>query len=226
MTTLLFALFIHAQHDNENGGKSSPAEFPGGDKALKHYINYHYRDTEFYVGEIRRPEVSFTIDEVGDVKDIQFIFCLGKSEEDCILSLLKNMPEWEPAYKQGIPVASQYTMTIPFGEVTREGLDSLYFEGRPMKAPEVMPKYFDSQDSFHNYVSQRLKTLCEGGGQPVIGFVVDFDGSLTEFTVLRSSGCPEFDSDIIRILSDMPAWSIPMYKDKPVRCFYNLKYCR
>ena len=58
-------------------------------------------------------------------------------------------------------------------------------------------------------------------GKVIIGFVVEIDGSLSNFEVIESVH-PALDAEVLRVVKLMPNW-IPATRDgKPVRCRYNM----
>ncbi len=58
--------------------------------------------------------VLFTIDTLGHVSDLQVQKSLGKEFDEASIKLIKNMPEWQPATKNGQPVNSQVSIPLTF----------------------------------------------------------------------------------------------------------------
>jgi len=88
-------------------------EFPGGDIALNKYIieNLNYADLptlrawdKFYV--------KFIVDEEGNVSSITVLKCPHPSLEKQAIELVKKMPKWVPAQKNGKPVKVWNTIEI------------------------------------------------------------------------------------------------------------------
>jgi TonB family protein len=58
-------------------------------------------------------------------------------------------------------------------------------------------------------------------GQVIIGFVVEQDGSLSDFTVIKSVH-PLLDEEALRFAKIMPNWKPAMYRGVPVRVEYKM----
>lgn len=202
--------------------KSSVASFYGGDKALYEFINYYYSNTENYVNNnfTSRSTVLIKIDPKGTATVERFIKSSGKDNQREIISIIKAMPKWRPAYKNHRAVESTKVISFPSGNITQEYLDDLYRRGKPMRLPDKMPQPCINIDS---YVSKRL-SLKGGQGRVLLKFIVNKDGSLTEFAVLRHSKNPEMDKQVVKIMNTMPHWQPAIYRGHPVRCIYYISY--
>ncbi|MGN0036763.1 MAG: TonB family protein [Bacteroidaceae bacterium] len=90
---------------------------------------------------------------------------------------------------------------------------------------EQMPEYPNGGvTGLMNFISNNLRypTICEEmgvQGKVVVSFVVDKDGSTTDFRVVRSVD-KHLDKEAIRVLSTMPKWKPGMQKGVPVRVKY------
>lgn len=97
-------------------------EFPGGENALREYINSvpfpeKYKSIEFkYMVKIQ-----FQIDTAGNVQNIG----VNNQTDNKALSLIaiehiEKMPKWRPGSHLGKKVIVQYTFPIPFGTVSNK----------------------------------------------------------------------------------------------------------
>jgi periplasmic protein TonB len=87
------------------------------------------------------------------------------------------------------------------------------------EAKEVQPEFPGGAQAWVNYLNRNLQTPADlGPGEKktvLIKFMVDADGSVTGFTVVRSGGYA-FDNEVIRVLRKMPKWKPAIQNGHPV----------
>jgi protein TonB len=83
---------------------------------------------------------------------------------------------------------------------------------------EEGPSFPGGQKAFYKFLSKNLKWPGdpEVSGRVIVGFVVEKDGSLTHFKILRSLG-KDFDAEALRVLKKSPKWMPATINSKPVR---------
>ena len=88
-------------------------EFRGGMAAMRKYIddNFVYPDDAAKRSVSGKMEVEFTIERSGDVSYVNILKGLDYSIDEEVLRLLKAMPRWIPATKNGTPV--RYKVSMP-----------------------------------------------------------------------------------------------------------------
>jgi len=59
-------------------------------------------------------------------------------------------------------------------------------------------------------------------GTVLVEFVVEKDGNLTDFTILRSSGYPILDEEALRVVKLMPNWIPAKLNGKPVSTYFQI----
>jgi len=91
---------------------------------------------------------------------------------------------------------------------------------------EDKPEYPGGMSAFYSWLSSNLQYPEEAmkmgvEGRVIVGFVVNTDGSLSEFEILRGVGfgCNE---EVIRLLQNCPAWYPGKQRGKLVRVRYTL----
>jgi len=96
----------------------------------------------------------------------------------------------------------------------------------PLQVSETMPSFPGGEEALFAYIDKNLrypqKALDrEIEGRLYVQFVVQADGRLTDFRVLRGLGygC---DSEALRIISEMPRWNPGKQKGKAVPVYYTL----
>ena len=87
------------------------------------------------------------------------------------------------------------------------------------EAKEQQPEFPGGAYAWMNYLNRNLQTPADlepGEKKTVlIKFMVDADGSVTGFTVVRSGGYA-FDNEVIRVLRKMPKWKPAIQNGHPV----------
>lgn len=92
--------------------------------------------------------------------------------------------------------------------------------------PEVSPTFPGGVDSLKAYIDAKLQypvvAEYEGiEGRPIISFVVEKDGSITDVKVHKSA-YPSLDKEALRIIKEMPRWNPGYMNGKATRCNYLL----
>lgn len=89
-------------------------EFPGGMAALQKYLSQNIK-----VPKIVREDnlqgktiVKFIIDRKGKIRDIKVTRSISEELDKNIISLIENMPEWEPGRNGGEKVSVEYLIPI------------------------------------------------------------------------------------------------------------------
>ncbi len=90
------------------------AEFPGGKQELyKFILERLVVENDDFEGNIRtKMHLKFTVEKSGKLKDFVVLKSISKVIDEKIIEIFKQMPDWKPAYKNGKPIESSYTMPI------------------------------------------------------------------------------------------------------------------
>lgn len=108
---------IHAQKTStqQQAGEVviTQPEFKGGSEALYKYIltNFEYPEEAAKRSISGTMEVEFTIEKSGDVSNVGILKGLDEQVDEQVLRLLKAMPRWTPATRNGVPV--RYKVSMP-----------------------------------------------------------------------------------------------------------------
>ena len=91
---------------------------------------------------------------------------------------------------------------------------------------EVMPQFPGGMSEMMNYLSTNVRYPKEAQkekieGRSVVQFVVETDGSLSSFSVMKSSH-PLLDAEALRVIKSMPKWTPGMQGGKCVRVQFAL----
>ena len=125
--TLLLALLslfgpASARHDKDSTVQTTKQtadvitqpEFKGGIEKMYQYIsdNFQYPEEAQKRSVNGKMEVEFTVEKSGDITYVGILKGLDYSIDNEVLRLLKAMPRWTPATKNGQPVRYKVSMPI------------------------------------------------------------------------------------------------------------------
>ena len=103
----------------------------------------------------------------------------------------------DEVYKNGVKISGKYYSSI--------GLDTVL---QPFK---IATEYPGGNANLMNYLNENVKypkrALDKGiSGKVVVRFIVNEDGSLSDFKILKSVS-PEIDKEALRVIRKMPRWN-------------------
>ena len=92
---------------------------------------------------------------------------------------------------------------------------------------ETMPSFPGGQQELLIFIAQHIQypqAALESGteGRPVYQFIVNRDGSLSDFKLMRSCGDSTLDQEALRVLSSMPRWEPGRQGADTVRVRYTI----
>ena len=92
------------------------AGFPGGEKALRKYINKNIKYPQSAIDSAIHATtfVSFVVETDGSLTDIIVFRSLGSCFDKEAIRLVKEMPKWLPAENKGKPIRERFTVPIRF----------------------------------------------------------------------------------------------------------------
>lgn len=96
--------------------KNRDAQFQDGKTALLRYIyqNIHYPPAALKQRINGRVICSFIVNEDGSLSDVTLIQGVYIFLDDEVLRVIRSMPQWKPAMKDGKPVKIKYIMPVVF----------------------------------------------------------------------------------------------------------------
>ena len=120
-----------AQSDSNSGSAKktedviTQPEFKEGIEKMYEYIstNFVYPDEAQKRSVNGKMEVEFTVEKSGDITYVGILKGLDYSIDEEVLRLLKAMPRWTPATKNGVPVRYKVSMPITI-RASRKGQKS------------------------------------------------------------------------------------------------------
>lgn len=88
-------------------------EFPGGNDKLIEYIQAHLSITNCTSNNLKsRIVIRFIVDANGAIKDAKIVEGTGTKADDIALKMVRDMPRWHPAIKNGKPLAAVFSLPI------------------------------------------------------------------------------------------------------------------
>lgn len=92
------------------------ASFPGGSAALMQYIaqNLRYPNIQGDCNIQGRVIVGFTVNEDGTLSDIKVMKSISPTFDEEAIRVVKSMPKWNPAKRNGKAVKTKYTVPVTF----------------------------------------------------------------------------------------------------------------
>lgn len=90
-----------------------------------------------------------------------------------------------------------------------------------------MPEFAGGTSGMMKYISAHIvyPAVCKENsiaGKVFLKFVIDTDGSVTDATVIKSSGVELLDNEALRVVRSMPAWTPGKQNGRTVKTYYNL----
>jgi len=89
---------------------------------------------------------------------------------------------------------------------------------------EEKPEFPGGENVFYKFIANNFNIPdVKGGlnGKVIISFVVEKDGSLTDFKIINDLGYGTGD-EVIRVLRLCPKWKPAKQKGTPIRCSYTI----
>ena len=195
-------------------------EFPGGMEKLIQFIEENTHLPKCVTdGKVQgRSVIEMVVEKDGTLSDFKVVRSLHKDCDSEAIRVLKSMPRWKPARLRGKTVRMQYTVPVQFKpKQQKEVVDTQVHNCVPSEPQgpiepeeEVFDKdYFEEMPEF------------PGGMEKLIQFMVEKDGTLSDFKVVRSLH-KDCDAEAIRVLKTMPKWKPGKVCGKPIRVKYTV----
>jgi TonB family protein len=88
------------------------AKFPGGNEGIMNYFSSNIKRSDSTVHG--RIVVSFVVDMEGNVREIKIRKGINESFDAEVMRVIKSMPKWKPAIKDGVPISIEYLQPFRF----------------------------------------------------------------------------------------------------------------
>lgn len=209
---------------------STPAQFPGGGKALFEYLGdeLQYPKAAFEQGIEGRVICQFHVETDGSITEPHVVRTSGDSTLDQeAVRALNTMPKWIPATQMGEPIRSIYTVPINFKKPKETPTAQTGDSTRAYAVVEQMPQFPGGQEAMFRYISTRLLyspsiNMQDIDGTTICSMVIAADGSVTNVAVARSCGNTELDEVAVKVICSMPKWEPGQSRGKAVPVRYAI----
>jgi hypothetical protein len=207
-------------------------------------VFYDYVNKNFDFSKVTKPGTmvtAFTVDEFGEIKNIRVIQFASIEAATEIIRVLKSAPKWKPALRGGNPFSVAIRFPLNFKEkeaqvvkplnVIKESdvnnQDSLSVSNKTIKVDDLNEndKQISSKISkFNKFLHENYRPPNTPGlkGKVIVSFVVNEDGSLSDFIIVKDLGHGSAE-ELIRVLKKSSGKWTPAVKDgKPVKTKFTL----
>ena len=208
--------------------------FPGGLQAFGKFLadNIHYPAEDRASKTEGRAIVTFVVEADGTLSDIRAIRSPTPAMGAEAVRVLTRSPRWKPGYQNGHVVRVSYTVPINFtlgspakAQVTG-AVQAVADNDAIFARVDKQPTFPGGLESFGKFLSNNIRFPAsdrEAGtsGRVIVSFVVERDGNLTDYKVLRTPSVSMGDESI-RVLSLSPKWNPGVKDGKIVRVSYTV----
>ena len=194
------------------------AEFVGGMKAFGEYLQENLK----YPASARKANISgkvftqFIVNTDGTISDVAILKSVGFGCDEEAMRVIK-LAKWTPAKQSGRVVRSRFTVPINF---------QLPNSTEIFTEVEQNAEYPGGMEAFGQYLQENLKypesaQKANHTGKVFIQFIVNTDGSSTEFAVLKSTGDNDLDNEALRVLK-LVKWTPAKQSGRVVRSRFTV----
>ena len=199
-------------------------EFPGGDQALMKFLdeNIKYPPQALKQGIQGRVSVQFIVKKSGSIKKVKVLESINPALDEEAVRVVKAMPNWIPAEKNGKKKSMEYTLPINFSLEKKENKKVVITTQTFTKQPE----FTGGSALMFLYIQENLKKIEQSinrnfEGQVVAQFVVNTIGKIENVKITEGIDS-EVDEKIKNMIETMPNWIPGERNGKKVNSDYTL----
>jgi protein TonB len=205
-----------------------PAQPKGGISGFQDYVSNHlaYPSLSLRNKTQGTVEVAFIVEKNGMVSNVEIAKGLDEACNKEAIRVNKGSPKWEPARHHGQAVRQRVTMPVIFNIPSQlatppANSDSTTNSQLKQVSPEEAARPEGGLEAFFTYLKQNQKYPAKARknqvqGKVMVEFMVEKDGSLTNFKVLKKMGSG-LDEEAIRLIEKGPAWIPAKYNGEKIR---------
>ena len=195
------------------------AEFVGGMNALSKFFqeNLKYPEAAQKANQSGKVFTQFIVNIDGTISDVTILKSVGFGCDEEAMRVIK-LAKWTPAKQSGRIVRSRFTVPINF---------ELPKSTELFTAVEQTAEYPGGMEALGKYLQENLKYPESAqkenhSGKVYIQFIVNPDGSTTEFVVLKSTGDKNLDDEGLRVMKLVPKWTPGKQSGRVVRSRFTV----
>jgi len=134
--------------------------------------------------------------------------------------------EWHGIERDSLSVIEQYQDGVLVSLKIYDSFGEEIISPKIFTAVERAPEFPGGLNAFGLFLTRSIRypvTAREGNkqGRVIVNFVVEGDGSLTNFRIARSAGA-DLDEEALRVMGMSPKWLPGMQNGRPVRVAYSV----
>lgn len=185
----------------------------------------HLFDYFTEIDSVRPCSYSCIIDRDGTLRDVTVDWSVGNDSLDKeMVEAIRNLPIYRPGgvvrRKLGTNVDERIPHTYKLRFYISPNLES-------STGIEAMPMFPGGVEALKAYLTKNVKypqSARVNGvqGRTVCQFIIEKDGTISDVSVVRSSGNDALDAEAVRVISAMPKWSPGIHGGVPVRVRYTV----
>ncbi len=214
-------------------------------------VGYLPDEVQWMVKNYRKPadvparvvvEISYVVEKDGKLSNIKIdkynpyyesTTIPPSSFKSEIQRLLGSMRKWTPAKKQGRAIrfkneSNLYLMEYALALKERKDYEKSLKELREAEKTGIYefvdkpPTFPGGASALYEWIQKNQKKPEDKIGRPIVNFIVEKDGSLSEIKIMRSAGDKILDEEAIRLMKTMPRWNPGKLDGEYVRCRFTL----
>lgn len=176
--------------------------------------------------------VSFTVNELGEVKKIKVLQFPNIEAASEIIRVLNKSPKWEPAKRAGRPFSVEIKMPVNFqvknnlqtSSISKSKNESLDLSKDSNGEIKKKKEFSGGLNKFYEFINAnyRLPEVPGLRGEVKVSFIINEDGSIGDFKIIQNLGYGTGE-ELIRVLKTTGnKWSPAVKDGKPVKSTFVL----
>ena len=227
------ALATTARQNQVYSNTEQMPRFPGGEAALKKYINAHIQTPQNQECIDGKVILQFVVQSDGSIGEIKVVRSLHPDYDKEAIRVVKSLPKFTPGRKNGQAVAVWYTLPVTFSRQDYSDYDYSYTnhlnqdrdrDTTIYQSVEQMPRFPGGEAALIKYIKSHLQTPSTQesiAGIVILQFVVQSDGSIGDIKVVRSLH-PDYDKEAARLIKSLPKFTPGRHNGQAVAVWYTL----
>lgn len=220
---------------------SEKPTFPGGIEKFYQFVGANFK-TPSEPNLKGKIYITFIIEKDGSLSEFKILRDIGYGTGAEAIRVLKLSPKWIPGKIDGNPVKVMYSLPITIQSNNSKNVKeenpntppkiiSQSVETKTIEDNEILsfaeisekPTFPGGIEKFYQFVGSNFNTPSQPNlkGKVYITFIIEKDGSLSDFKILRDIGYGTGD-EAIRVLKLSPKWIPGKIDGNPVKVMYSL----
>ena len=199
-------------------------QFPGGDEACQEFIrrNIRYSDEMIKKGIKGRVVVGFKVEKDGSLSNLRIKKSSDARLNDEALRVVRSMPKWEPAQKDGEAIETDFNLPVMF----QLNSPVFYIADSVYLYPDERAMFPGGDAACQEWLRDRVRypADCQREkleGRVLVTFVVRYNGVITDAKVVQKVDS-RLEEEALYAIRNMPKWIPARMKGKAVSSRYTI----